>query len=557
MGGAQLTGRLSRRELLASLLGAPLAAQIAACERSAPAPSQAREVQGALLGQSHAHGHRLRSPPREDDFAGAPEQTFEAVIVGGGPAGLSAGHRLLQRGVMRFSLLELEPSVGGTSAGGRSELTPYPWGAHYITRPGAHNAALIALLREMGVATGVDARGRPDVAEQYLVRQAKERVFYRGFWYPQLVPTVDASATDRKELSRFAALMASWARRRDGRGRPAFAIPVDHGSDDAEVAALDRITARQWLHDQGLHGERLHWYADYACRDDYGLGLDHVSAWALVFYHASRIDPDDGEHAPVITWPEGNAGLTQHLRGKIGDRVRTGQLVVDIRPDRSAGGGARVHVIDTRSGAPRVLRARRVICATPQFISRRIVSALRAADDDTRASFQYGAWMVANLHLQGRPQSHGIPEAWDSVLYDSPSLGYVSATHQRGRSFGPTVWTYYMPMADARAADGRQRLWQADWAGLRDTVTADLRRAHPDLDAHLQRVDVWRWGHGMVQPRPGLRLGGVLEGARRPAGAVHFAHSDLSGVALFEEAFHHGRRAADEVADALQQGWPG
>ena len=30
-----------------------------------------------------------------------------------------------------------------------------------------------------------------------------------------------------------------------------------------------------------------------------------------------------------------------------------------------------------------------------------------------------------------------------------------------------------------------------------------------------------------------------------------FAHTDLSGVALFEESFFHGLRAADEVADAL------
>jgi hypothetical protein len=28
---------------------------------------------------------------------------------------------------------------------------------------------------------------------------------------------------------------------------------------------------------------------------------------------------------------------------------------------------------------------------------------------------------------------------------------------------------------------------------------------------------------------------------------VHFAHTDLSGLALFEEAFWHGRRAAAEI----------
>jgi len=28
---------------------------------------------------------------------------------------------------------------------------------------------------------------------------------------------------------------------------------------------------------------------------------------------------------------------------------------------------------------------------------------------------------------------------------------------------------------------------------------------------------------------------------------IHFAHTDLSGVPLFEEAFYHGIRAAEEV----------
>ena len=35
--------------------------------------------------------------------------------------------------------------------------------------------------------------------------------------------------------------------------------------------------------------------------------------------------------------------------------------------------------------------------------------------------------------------------------------------------------------------------------------------------------------------------------AARPWRGIHFAHSDLSGLALFEEAFYHGTRAADEV----------
>ena len=50
-----------------------------------------------------------------------------------------------------------------------------------------------------------------------------------------------------------------------------------------------------------------------------------------------------------------------------------------------------------------------------------------------------------------------------------------------------------------------------------------------------------------LTPTPNL-----IQAARsRPLGLVHFAHTDLSGLSLFEEAVHWGGRAAAEVALAL------
>jgi hypothetical protein len=153
---------------------------------------------------------------------------------------------------------------------------------------------------------------------------------------------------------------------------------------------------------------------------------------------------------------------------------------------------------------------------------------------------------VANLHLRGRPAWRGFAPAWDNVLHDSPSLGYVNATHQRGRDHGPSVWTYYLPMTDADPRAGRTRLLEPSWGEWRDAILGDLSRAHPDLGRHVEKIDVWRWGHAMVQPRVGVVWGQARRRAALPVGAIHFAHTDLSGVALCEEAFFHGIRAADE-----------
>ena len=57
-----------------------------------------------------------------------------------------------------------------------------------------------------------------------------------------------------------------------------------------------------------------------------------------------------------------------------------------------------------------------------------------------------------------------------------------------------------------------------------------------------------RWGHAMIRPRPGFVWGAARRAAARAHRAVHFAHSDLSGYSIFEEAFVRGHDAAQAVA---------
>ncbi|MGL4464914.1 MAG: flavin monoamine oxidase family protein [Planctomycetia bacterium] len=530
---------LSRRDLL---LGA--ASVAVGCARTGGRP-----FSGGFVGPSPTVGHRMRDFVLPTPTAGLPVHRVKTLVVGGGVAGLSCGWRLVSRGVDDFVVLELEDAPGGTARGATAAGFAYPLGAHYLPLPTGENPELIRLLEEIGAVVGRDADGEPIAAEEALCRDPVERLFVSGAWWEGLEPAVETTEADRADQATFQAEVGRWVEWRDAQGRRAFALPSAAGSDDPEVTVLDRLSMAEWLERKGWRSPRLRWLVDYACRDDYGLRVEQTSAWAGMFYFAARMRRAGGEPQPLLTWPEGNARLVAHLAKQCGDRVRLGWAAAAVTP--ADGAGVDVLAVDS-AGSAAVWRAERVVLAAPRFVARRLLRfhpAWALPDGD---GFEYGSWLTANLFLRRRPAERSFPAAWDNVLYDSPSLGYVVATHQQDRDHGPTVWTYYLPLTDGSPLEIRRRLLALTWEEAADAVLADLSRAHPDLPELVDRLDVARWAHAMIQPRPGFVWSDARRRAAEPRGPIHFANTDLSGIPLFEEAFHHGLRAADEVVAAVR-----
>lgn len=529
----------TRRDFLRATAAAALAAS--ACRRAPGRPPLRGEIVGA---SAHLRGHRLR-----DGFRPRPARTESTAVavLGGGIAGLSAAWALERAGLRDFVVLELEDAPGGTSQSGANDVSAYPWGAHYVPVPAPSNRALVALLEEVGAVTGRDAAGRPTYAEEVLCRDPQERVFFGGEWEEGLFPRVAATPEDLRQLEAFEARMRLFAAWRDRRGRRGFALPRATGSDDATLRALDRGSMDAWLRAEGFTSERLRWFVEYACRDDFGATLAQTSAWAGIHYFASRLESPEDETAPFLTWPEGNGRLVRHLAEVAGPRLRTGALVTDVRPQAR---GVEVDWFDESAGEAVTLRAEHAVFALPRFLAAPLIAPWRQAPPAFLRETVYGAWVVANLTLRERPPSRGFPPAWDNVLYDSPSLGYVTATHQEGRDHGPTVLTYYLADVDDDVRAARRRLLGTPWETWAETVLADLAPAHPGLREVAEALDVRVWGHAMARPRPGFCFSEALAASARPLGRLHFAHTDLAGMALFEEAQYFGVRAAESVLRA-------
>lgn len=517
---------LKRRELL---LGA--GALLAGCAEDAPT------LAGGWLGASFERGHRLRATLPAP--GSGPLRRTEVLVIGAGVAGLACARALTRGGLDDVMLLELEDQAGGNSRGHHMAGMACPLGAHYLPLPGPQAPEVSELLFDLGLAR--HELGRTVYDERHLCHSPQERLFYEGQWHEGLLPPArDAAA--RSQYRRFAALV-------DEAGRTlGFAMPTQRAPWRPAHAQLDAQSFAAWLDAQGIHDPPLRWYLDYCCRDDYGANSTEVSAWAGLHYFASRHGfhpPGDetSEREAVLTWPEGNAWLSAQLAAPLGSHLQTGRSVLRIDAGRHE---VLVWAWNEATQAPERWAARQLVLATPLFIAQRLLATPPAALRTAAAQLQYAPWLVANLQLKGSLLDRlGAPPAWDNVSYGSPALGYVDAMHQSLRpDGGPTVLTAYWALPRGQ----RGALLQESWLSWSTRVVAELAQTHPDLPELLQRVDLMRWGHAMSIPVPGLRGSPALAALRVPQpGRLHFAHSDLAGYSVFEEAYTRGAQVAQQL----------
>lgn len=526
-----------RTFLLAS--GAGIAAS--ACS---PLPWIETTVSYPGMREGHAlRDGRWRSEPAE-------ELTTGVVILGSGVAGLTAAWRLARAGVDDFVLVS-GPEYGGNAAGLELESVACPRGSHYLPLPPADCRHVREILADLGIIEA-DAYGkRPTYDETAIVHAPEERLYFQGKWREGLLPTDAVDARERAQHSRFWRLIAEFKAAHGADGRKVFALPMVASSADRRWTALDRLSLEQWLNGQGLDSATLHWYVNYSCRDDYGIEYAQASAWAGLHLFASRCG-EAANAAPeaVLTWPDGLNALTRKMTRSIARRAPRAAIVAGAA--LSLGETPRGAVAIVRTGDGKIVRiaARYAICAMPLYVAARVVSGLRDYGFDPALHLpDYAAWIVSNFALDRFPaEAPGAPLAWDNVVYRGDGLGYVVATHQQIRVAPParTVFTAYTALS--RQAEARRWLADARPAELQRLAACDLEPVYGfKLWSNVRALDITVRGHAMASPRVGFLANKGLRALREVDGRIVFAHSDLSGISLFEEASWWGYRAAGIV----------
>ena len=495
-----------------------------------------------LSGTNHILGHRLRVKnfPKPSSQIHIPY-----LIVGGGISGLSAARQFSKKGINDFLLIELENHLGGNSSNGENKYSKFPLGAHYLPLPNKQDAALLQFLEEEQIIIGYDSKGFPKFDEEQLTFAPDERLFYKNNWQEGLVPKTGNSLEEDIQFKKFFLKMDAFRAGKGADGKYFFDIPLSLSSSEATIRAFDAITMQQWFEEEGFNSKPLFDYIDYCCRDDFGLGISYVSAWAGIHYFAARKqDSTQDNKDNVLTWPEGNARLAHHLQKYAENKTLKNHLVYGVK---SIDGKVVATVFDAEKKLTTEIIADKVIMATPQFVNQYIIKNRTMLTHN----FHYAPWLLATLVVSDLADNGSYPLCWDNVMYGAKGLGYIYDQHQSLQQVQPKkVITYYYSFSSSDVKKSRKDLYYKKSAHWKQLVFDDLKMAHPNIESVTEEINIHLLGHGMISPVPGFIFGTAKkEASQNIDGKIFFAHSDLSGISIFEEAFHQGINVVNQIVD--------
>gem|GEM_PF-1803441 len=504
------------------------------------------------------------------------DEKIDVIIVGGGIAGLSTAFLLLDSPAVKKSgavvrLFEMDDEVGGTSKEYEWEGIPYSNSAayFYLSEP---ESPCMTMYRKTGIVDEVVIpdddnemvltgdkicrdffnRGRGDESPEHEASGCRQAVdFFTVMNSDQLYPEVPFTPGGAYSPAEFKSLdCISFGYLLDRRGT------VKTGRRESAIPVIPSVFKE---------------FIENFCYSSFGCSMYGISAWQGLSWFASEFDKNS-----VGVLPGGNGRISTRLRQKIDELdsrcIVTSRPVVDVRcnPSRRLCNVTVAENRDTRETSYRTCSAPFVVMSCPLFVSRRILSnELSPRLISSVDSLSYSAYIVTNAFIN----TSLLEDYWsiycldtgpdmgkkgEACYRDKPFMDIVNASWAPGKllkaekPLPATVLTMYSP----HPFDGQRRdmLKDSYCNEFKIRVRKELiRRIGPQglSDSSIRDIRLARWGHAMLQARPGLCSSGILNDIRM-AGArkgIYFACTDMLGAPSIENSFH----AAWSTAEAISQ----
>ncbi|HIG28560.1 MAG TPA: FAD-dependent oxidoreductase [Verrucomicrobiales bacterium] len=465
------------------------------------------QIQDDLL-----RGHRLFNGPKSGKFR--KEYRKDVLVVGAGISGLASAYQLRSRDAV---VIEIGNTIGGSSASGDYKGIPFSMGAHYdLEYPDYYGRETLELLVELGVIRLNPVRRLWEfVDRQFLIEpdeesQCRVRLGFRS----EVLP-------DTPQTLRF----IQWIQSFSG------SMPMPTRLISPEFRELNFITFAQLLKKEGIDiSAEFRQAIDYQLTDDYGAGMDQVSALAGIHYYQCR--PYYSESIQVFSPPQGNAYFADKLLGGLPpDTVRLNSLVKSILPESNR---FKVQVLDLITGETDEYRVSQVVYAGHK-------QGLKYSLPEEYPRFSetiYAPWLVFNFILNRPTES----KFWQNEMpvSDSGFLGVVNSQAQYAPFPNTSLGAYFCLSPDQRASLLEIHKNSASW--LRRVLSLINQALDERIDQRILQGSIRVLGHAMPIPVPGY-LFQDRNDQRKFEGLV-YAGVDNGRLPLMFEALDSGILAA-------------
>jgi hypothetical protein len=565
--------------------GAPMRA-LAGDSCDGPIGLDPRALRGGNLPATFMISHWLRDrrldfrenavtiAPGCDDHAGAfpiveSGESFDAIIIGGGLAGLSAAFHLLRDcPEARLLILEAGPVLGGNA--GRDEATPLPGPAStagaYCVAPG------VDWLRDLYRALDVEWRAHlvDDPVSNFYFDDRAAGVAPGSGW------SIDTFEKGFSRLPYSPQVLADLER-----ARQAILLLAEEGVTDpadeseSEHDPLSLVSLAQYL-ETNLGCDKIvsDFFTVYTL-SAFGGTAAQVNAHSAIGFLASEF-----QRRAIFTFPGGTSELARRFQGVFAradmespPRVELNATALRIDPRSERSGASVVYFKDRMF---RRAEAQRIVVAAPAQAARRLVA--HVADPARQEAWNMihaAPLVVANLVLRRAAPllqlGLGYSQSWFGGRHFVNFAVADWAGDKRADPERATTLTFYGGCAAELDALGEARmaLLQTPFSDYEDSLRSDLARlmrgADFDFDRDVSALFLYRWGHSMLRPQPGWLFGttqradGALDRSaapRRiacaPLGPIVFAGQHAQGAPSVESALASGRRAALQALEGVE-----